>query len=305
MATVTKPIILDETGQDIVAALQTIASHAAGLVGQGVPSGGTTGQVLKKKSNTDYDTEWGAESSVSPYTSNPAALGTADPGSSANYARGDHVHPKPTASDLGITVPSASSATPQALGTAAAGSSSDYSRADHVHEAEVFWVTYGTTTFSAISAAVAANKAVLCVYNAHVYYLTGCSSNPNLPIADFTSKSGTTIDGWLKCNGSTWTNGTVRVAPEEVTVSTAGDVSKALDAGKIYHFTGALTSLTITMNAADSGNVAQYHFDFDSGSTAPTVTATGVTWPDGSFTPEASKHYEVDILNGYGVAMAW
>lgn len=62
MATVTKPIILDETGQDIVAALQIIATHAAGLVGQGVPAGGTTGQVLKKKSGTDYDTEWADES---------------------------------------------------------------------------------------------------------------------------------------------------------------------------------------------------------------------------------------------------
>ena len=30
--------------------------------GQGVPAGGTTGQVLKKKSDTDYDAEWGDES---------------------------------------------------------------------------------------------------------------------------------------------------------------------------------------------------------------------------------------------------
>ena len=30
-----------------------------GADGIGIPSGGTTGQVLKKKSNTDYDTEWG------------------------------------------------------------------------------------------------------------------------------------------------------------------------------------------------------------------------------------------------------
>ena len=30
--------------------------------GEGVPSGGTTGQVLKKKSNNDYDTEWADES---------------------------------------------------------------------------------------------------------------------------------------------------------------------------------------------------------------------------------------------------
>jgi FlaG/FlaF family flagellin (archaellin) len=30
----------------------------AGTNGQGVPTGGTTGQVLAKNSNTNYDTEW-------------------------------------------------------------------------------------------------------------------------------------------------------------------------------------------------------------------------------------------------------
>ena len=35
-----------------------------GQDGVGVPSGGTTGQVLKKKSNTDYDTEWGDQSGL-------------------------------------------------------------------------------------------------------------------------------------------------------------------------------------------------------------------------------------------------
>jgi len=34
-----------------------------GTSGQGVATGGTTGQVLKKKSGTDYDTEWGAAAS--------------------------------------------------------------------------------------------------------------------------------------------------------------------------------------------------------------------------------------------------
>lgn len=43
----------------------------------------------------------GGGSSVYPYTSNPAALGTASPGSSANFSRGDHVHPKPSAADIG------------------------------------------------------------------------------------------------------------------------------------------------------------------------------------------------------------
>lgn len=95
-------------------------------------------------------------------------------------------------------------------------------------------------------------------------------------------------------------------AVTEVTVSTAGAVTQALDAGKIYHFTGALSALTLTLNAAASGVIAQYHFDFDSGSTPPTVALpNGVTMQGGTFSPEASKHYEVDILNGYGVYVAW
>ena len=63
------------------------------------------------------------------------------------------------------------------------------------------------------------------------------------------------------------------------TISTAGDVTQALDAGVIYHFTGALMSLTITLNAATAP--AQYHFDFVSGAT-PTVliVPNTVTMPD-------------------------
>lgn len=91
----------------------------------------------------------------------------------------------------------------------------------------------------------------------------------------------------------------------EQTVSTAGAVTQALDPYVIYHFTGALTSLTVTLTAAASGQIAHYHFDFNCGSTAPTVTIPNtVTMPDGnSF--EASKHYEVDILNNYGAVMSW
>lgn len=49
----------------------------------------------------------GGGGSVSPYTSNPEALGTASPGSVNKYSRGDHVHPLPTASAIGaIPAPS-------------------------------------------------------------------------------------------------------------------------------------------------------------------------------------------------------
>lgn len=46
-----------------------------------------------------------------PYTSNPAPLGTASPGSSDDYARGDHVHAMPTLRDIGTqySIPSGGS----------------------------------------------------------------------------------------------------------------------------------------------------------------------------------------------------
>ena len=92
---------------------------------------------------------------------------------------------------------------------------------------------------------------------------------------------------------------------QTVTVSTGGDVSQALDAGKIYVFSGALTSLTLTFNTPTTGDLAQYHFIFTAGSTAPTLTLpSGVTMPD-DWQVEADKRYEVDILDGYGVAVSW
>lgn len=91
----------------------------------------------------------------------------------------------------------------------------------------------------------------------------------------------------------------------EVTVATDGAVTQALEAGKIYHFTGDLTALTITLTAPASGDLAHYHFDFSTGSTAPTVTIpSAVTMPSG-FSVDANKVYEIDILNGRGVYQSW
>lgn len=91
----------------------------------------------------------------------------------------------------------------------------------------------------------------------------------------------------------------------EVTIATDGAVTQALDPGKLYHFTGALTALIITLTSAATGQIAHYHFDFDSGASAPTVTIPNtVTMPSG-FSVETSKHYEIDILNNYGAVMEW
>jgi hypothetical protein len=88
----------------------------------------------------------------------------------------------------------------------------------------------------------------------------------------------------------------------EVTISTAGAVTQAIDAGKIYHFTGALTSLTIT---ASDPSVGDYQFDFISGSTAPSLTVPA-SWvmPD-NFIVEPSARYRLSIQNGYCSMEKW
>lgn len=91
----------------------------------------------------------------------------------------------------------------------------------------------------------------------------------------------------------------------EVTVSNTGTVTQALDAGKVYHFTGDLVALTITFNAAAAGTLAQYHFDFNCGSAAvPLTMPASVIMPDG-FTTDVNMHYEVDVLNNYAVIANW
>jgi hypothetical protein len=91
-------------------------------------------------------------------------------------------------------------------------------------------------------------------------------------------------------------------ATTEVTISTAGAVTQALDAGKIYHFTGALTALTVTATDPMTG---KYQFDFMSGSTAPTLTVPA-SWvmPD-NFLVEPSARYSLSIQNGYCSLEKW
>lgn len=70
------------------------AKGDTGATGQGVPTGGSTGQVLAKASGTNYDTEWVNQSGgADPATVAPLMDGTAAVGTSTKYAREDHVHP--------------------------------------------------------------------------------------------------------------------------------------------------------------------------------------------------------------------
>ena len=90
--------------------------------------------------------------------------------------------------------------------------------------------------------------------------------------------------------------------PRQINNFDDGAVSATLTAGYTYLFFGNLTSLDISLG---SGFGSHYYFAFTCGATAPTVTLPiWVTLPAGQ-TFEANTRYEVDILSGYGVVMAW
>jgi nitrogen fixation protein len=72
-------VIVTETTEDIVVNVSNAAGPQgpAGPAGQGVPVGGTTNQVLKKLSNTNYDTYWALDAGGVPYS---GATGNVDLG---------------------------------------------------------------------------------------------------------------------------------------------------------------------------------------------------------------------------------
>jgi len=72
-------VIVTETTEDIVVNVSNAAGPQgpAGAAGQGVPVGGTTNQVLKKLSNTNYDTYWALDAGGVPYS---GATGNVDLG---------------------------------------------------------------------------------------------------------------------------------------------------------------------------------------------------------------------------------
>lgn len=80
-------------------------------------------------------------------------------------------------------------------------------------------------------------------------------------------------------------------------------------APNVVYDLGTLTGTVTFALASPTDNTIPnaYHWTFDTGSTAPTITwPSGIIWPDG-FTPsvDASKHYEVLVRNGYASMLSY
>lgn len=69
-----------------------------------------------------------------------------------------------------------------------------------------------------------------------------------------------------------------------------------------YHVWGIVTSLNLSFGAEESGVVNEYVFQFDSGSTATTLSLpASVEWVNGTPTIEANMTYQVSIVNNIGL----
>lgn len=105
-------------------------------------------------------------------------------------------------------------------------------------------------------------------------------------------------------NADGYSSVTVNVSAPEVTIADGGSVSQELQPGTIYHFTATtLTSLTITL--ANNSSDAQYHFDFISPTTAPTLNLPSSVSMANHFTVEPNSKFEIDICNNLGVFAEW
>lgn len=99
--------------------------------------------------------------------------------------------------------------------------------------------------------------------------------------------------------GSGGSGGTVRI--EKLSTDTAAE----LEPNKLYIFP-EMTELTITLaEPSDTSIVSEYHFVFQSGATATTLTIPDTVKLPSNFSVDASKIYEISILEGCLCCQSW
>ena len=78
-------------------------------------------------------------------------------------------------------------------------------------------------------------------------------------------------------------------------------------APNVLHVWGEMAALTVRLGAEVEGRANEYLFQFTSGATATMLTLPStLTWANGeALAPEASKTYQVSIVNGYAVYLAF
>lgn len=97
---------------------------------------------------------------------------------------------------------------------------------------------------------------------------------------------------------------------KEIVIKTAADTTPTLEQNKMYEFP-EMATLDISLAAPVAGELNEFQFSFDSGSTATTFSVpSGVVWTS-PVTIEANMHYECNIVYNsnddayYGIIVGW
>ncbi len=295
--------------------------------GRGVPAGGTTGKVLAKKSNSDYDTEWveqtggGSDVSYTQYVREQGDNGVLTIGSN-NYTIVSNVDP--TGSSQAFVAPSwgalnsslAGKANSNDLATVAtSGSYNDLTnkptipdvtgKADKVQSATNGHLAGLNASGNLTDSGIAPST---LVYQG--------ASQGTVPSVDFDPETDTvhvtaqTLSAAQQLQartniGAAGVNDIVGIPIVNHGTSDKGTSSTSYSiAPNTLHVWGEVDALYLSLTAGTVGYVQEYMIQFTSGSTATTLSLPNtLKWING-VTPsdiEAGKTYQVSIMNGIGV----
>lgn len=106
-------------------------------------------------------------------------------------------------------------------------------------------------------------------------------------------------DGKYQPKGQYATTTQLNTKADKIAVESVSESTKQLQPNKYYVF-GEVATLTITLAAGESNKLAEYMFEFTSGTTPTTLTdIDGVEWKGDTI--EANKIYQASISRGIGI----
>lgn len=214
-----------------------------------LPTGGTTGQVLAKKTGTNYDVEWQAVSGGGAVDSVNGKTGTV-------VLDADDVGALP---DDTAYVESFNGQTGAVTYTAPVTSVNAQTGAITVNE--VFWCTYGTTTSAEIEAALTAGKIPMVMYQDYAYTLRYRNSTTNHRfVCNYGGKEKS-----VACQSGTWIpNGDLTF----LTTSYTPPVTSVNGSTGAVVIANATTSAAGLMSATDKSHLDSVYADYSSALTA-------------------------------------
>lgn len=244
------------------------ATAIKGDTGVGVPTGGTTGQVLSKASGTDYDTEW--------TTPEPGGVQDVQVNGTSVVSGGVANVPKASSSSLGVVSSS------QQFGTTLTTQG-----VMQIAKADNSVVKAGNETYRPV-----------VPYSQHIAAFFGLAkaagdstqSASNNPVGTYTDSAKSAISQML--NGS-------------VTVSGTTPTITALPG--LRYVCGEVATLDITLPASGIVDVVFTSGSTPTVLTVTPPTGVTLKWANG-FDPtalEADATYEINIADGLGVAASW